>query len=121
MQTTMLCRCGVFSSAIKCAAPPGTPERGKGLGRVGEKLAAEIRIDPGPGDGPRAAMRADLVLIGLDNGVERGRIDIAFLDQDGFQRAHAQLHFRQFGAMPVVVFVVAHIVLLPHPSACINP
>ncbi len=86
-------------------------QRGECLARVVEQLAAEIGIDPGLGDGAGAAMRADLVLIGLDNGVERGRIDIAFFDQDGFQRAHPQLHFRQLGTVPVVVLVVAHSVI----------
>jgi hypothetical protein len=64
-------------------------ESGKGLARVLKQLPAEVRIDPGLGDGARAAMRADFVLVGLDDGIERGRLDIAFFGQDGFQRADA--------------------------------
>ena len=50
-----------------------------------------------------AVARADLGLVGLDDGVERGRIDVALLGQHGLQRAHAQLRFRQLGMLVVVV------------------
>ena len=44
---------------------------------------AEGRIGPGLGDDARAVVRADLGLVGLDDGVERGRIDVALLGQHG--------------------------------------
>ncbi len=42
--------------------------------------------------------------------VERGRIDVALLGQDGLQRAHAQLHLGQLRAVLVVMIVVVVIV-----------
>ena len=47
------------------------------------------------GDDPRAVVRADLGLVGLDDGVERGRVDVALLGQNRFERAHAQLGLGQ--------------------------
>src|ERR1700754_53991 len=51
-------------------------------------------------------MRADPRFIGFDDGVERGRIDIALLGENGFERAHAQLHLGQFRAVLVIVVVM---------------
>ena len=75
------------------------------------KRLLEGRIGPGLGDHLRAIMRADLGLIGLDDGVERGRIDVAFFGQDGFQRAHAQLGLGQFRMRVVVVMMMVVIVI----------
>src|SRR4051812_40512090 len=55
-------------------------------------------------------MRADLGLVGLDDGVERGRLDVAFLSQNRFERAHADLHFGQFRAVLMIVVVVVMVV-----------
>ena len=60
-------------------------------------------IGPGLGDDDRAVARADLGLVGLDDGVERGRVDIALLGQHGFQRADAKLRLRQLRAVLVIV------------------
>jgi hypothetical protein len=62
-------------------------------GGVVEQRPLECGIGPGFGYDARADMRAHLGLVGLDDGVEGGRIDIAFFGQHGFQRPHAQLHF----------------------------
>ncbi len=43
--------------------------------------------------------------------VERRRIDIAFFGQHGFQRAHAQLGFRQLGMVVVVMMVIVGVVV----------
>ena len=51
-------------------------------------------------------MRADLGLVGFDQRVDGGGVEIAFLGQHGFERADAQLHLGQFRA--VVVMVVVH-------------
>ena len=67
------------------------------LGRVFQQPSLELGVGPGAGDDAGADMRADLGLEGLDDLVERGRIDIALFGQDGFERAHPQLHVRQLG------------------------
>ena len=92
-------------------------ERADGLGGVLEQGLAECRVGPGLGDDARAVVRPDLGLIGLDDGVERGGLDIALLSQDRFQRAHPDLHLGQFRAVlviMVVVVVVRVIVVLRH-------
>ena len=47
-------------------------------------------------------VRADPGLIGLDDGVQRRRIDITLLGQDRFQRAYAQFGLRQFRMVVIV-------------------
>ena len=73
------------------------------LGGVFQQRLFERRIGPCLGDDLRAIVRADLGLIGLDDRVERGRVDIAFFAQDRFERAHAQLHLGQFRMRLAVV------------------
>jgi hypothetical protein len=51
-------------------------------------------------------VRADFGFVGLDHRVECGGIDVAFLGEHRLQRAHAQLHFGEFRAIPVLVVVV---------------
>ena len=88
------------------ADPAHVAHRGDRLGGVLQQRLLERRIGPGLGDDDRAVARADLGLVGLDDGVERGRIDVALLGQHGFQRAHAKLRFRQLRAVLVVMIVV---------------
>ena len=64
------------------------------------------RIGPGAGHHAGAVARADLGLVGLDQKVERGGIDIALLGQDGFERAHAQFGLGQFRMVVVVMMMV---------------
>ena len=66
-----------------------------------EQRALESRIGPGLGDRAGAVVRADPGLVGLDDAIERGRIDIALLGQDRFQRPHPQLHLGQLRAVGV--------------------
>ncbi len=89
-------------------------ERADRLGAVLEQRLLERRIGPGLGDDARAVVRADLGLIGLDDGVERGRLDIAFFGQDRLERAHAQLGLGQLGMVVVVVMMVVVIVVVSH-------
>ena len=107
MHTTMLWRCGVFSTATRWSPVRATwPSVADRRGGVFQQRLPECRIGPGLGDHLRAVVRADLGLVGLDDGVERGRLDIALLGQDRFERAHADLHLGQFRAMLVVMVVV---------------
>ena len=71
------------------ADPADMAERADGLGGVLQQGFLEGRIGPGFGDDPRAVVRADPGLVGLDDGVERGRLDIALFGQDRLERAHA--------------------------------
>ena len=90
-------------------------QRGDRRRGVLQQRLAEGGIGPGPGDDGCAVARADLGLVGLDDGIERRRIDVAFLGQNGLQRADAALSLRQFRAMLVmrVVIVVCHGIGLP--------
>jgi hypothetical protein len=74
------------------------------------------QIVPGLGDHTRAIVRPDLALIGLDDGVERGRINVALLGQHRLQGAHAQLGLGKFRAVLVIIVVM---IVLGHgaPSA----
>jgi len=94
------------------ADPADMTERAHRLGGVIQQRPFEGRIGPGFGDDVRAIVRADFGLIGLDDGIERRRIDVAFLGQDRLQRADAQFGLRQFRmvvmVMVVVVIMFAH-------------
>ena len=106
MQTTRLWRSGVFSSGDHVLAlPAAIAEFGDGRRRVVQQARAILRIAPGARDDAGAVARPDLVLVGLDDRVERRRIDIALFDQQRFERAHAQRDFGEFG---MVVVMVAH-------------
>ena len=82
-------------------------KRTNGFRTVLEQRALEGGIGPGLGYDNLAVMRPDLRLERLDDGVERRRIDVAFLGQNSLERAHAQLHLGQLGAVIVVMIVVA--------------
>ena len=111
MQTTMLWRCGVFSTATRWSPTRLTwPSVLTAAVASSQQGLLEGRICPGLGDNLRAVMRADLGLVSLDDGIQRSRIDIAFLGQDRLQRAHAQLGLRQFGM--VVIVVVSGVVIV---------
>ncbi len=103
MQTTMLWSAGVFSTATRWSPTrlswPSARDR---LGGVREQRLLERRIAPGLGDDAGAVVRTDLGLVGLDDEVERGRIDVALLGQDRLERAHAQLRLRELRAVLVV-------------------
>ncbi len=59
-------------------------------------------------------MRPDLRLVGLDDRIERRRIDVALLRQDGFEGADPKLHLRKLGAMFVImVMIVAMMMVVP--------
>ena len=89
-------------------------ERRDGGGAVLQQAALEVGIGPGLGDDARAVVRADLGLVGLDDEIERLGVDVALLGQDGFERAHPQLHLAELGAVVVVIVVV--VLLVAHAS-----
>ena len=60
------------------------------LGASLQQPAFVLRVAPGPGDDTGAPLRAYLVGIGLDPGVDGLRVDQPFFDQQGFQRLDAQ-------------------------------
>ena len=110
MQTIMLCSCGVFSTAIRCS-----PTRPTCSAIVATALLAssssdclKVRIAPRLGDDLRADMRADLGFIKLDDAIERGGFDISLVDQNGFERAHPEIHLGKIGALIVIVIMFSH-------------
>ena len=112
MQTIMLCRCWrVLDRDQVVADPVEHAERGHRLAGVVEQRFFERRIAPGLGDDAGADMRADFGLVGLDQRVDGGGIEIALLGQHGFERADAQLHLGQFGAVVVRAVVVRALVV----------
>ena len=70
------------------------------------------RIDPGLGDRLGAVVRADPGLVGLDDGVERLRIDVALLGQDGFEGADAKLGLGQLRTVLVVMIVMVVMIVV---------
>ena len=62
------------------------------LGGIIEQCSFESRINPGLGDDTSTVPWSNLGFVCLDNCVERSLFYITLLNQNRFQRAHAQLH-----------------------------
>jgi hypothetical protein len=88
--------------------------RGDRLGGVFEQRILERRIGPGLGDDHRAVARADLCLIGLDDGNERGRIALAIIGKHRLQSAHAQLRLAELRAVVMIVVMVVIVLVSGH-------
>ena len=102
------CAASACSRAPRCARPAGPHSRARRWPRSRRRSSHSpvVRIAPGLGDHMRAVARADLGLVGLDQEVERRRVDIALLGQHRFERAHAQLGLGELRMVVVVVMVV---------------
>ena len=97
---------GVFDRHDVFALASGIAEFRYRRRSVREQAGAKGRVDPGPRHHAGAVSRPDLDLVGFDQEIERGRIDIAFFGQNGFQRTHPQFGLGQFRMVVVVVMVV---------------
>ena len=71
----------------------GTPEAelGDRRGRVAQQARPVDVVRPRPRDDLGPVLRPDVVLIELDDGVDRVRRDETAFDEDRFERAGAQL------------------------------
>ena len=93
MQTTRLCVSVAVENRLHVLAlAAAEAERGDRRGRVALQPVGIGRIAPGSCHDLGAVARPDLALVGLDDGVDRRRIDQPLLRQDGFQRAHPRRH-----------------------------
>jgi hypothetical protein len=84
-------------------------ERGDGGGGVAQQPFPVGRIRPNLG----AVARPDFGLLSLDQRIDCGGIDVGFLDQNRFERTHAQLDIGQLAAV-VIVAMTVHCCILPH-------
>src|SRR5207248_11661000 len=84
--------CGVLEGNHGLALPARVAERSDGSGGVPKEPVAKLRIDPRPRDHPRAIAWPGLPLIGVDQDIERRRIDVSLLRQDRPQRLDPPLH-----------------------------
>ena len=69
--------------------------------RVPQQPGLEIVVQPGARDDLRPAPRPDLLLVGLDPGVDRGGVDQPLLGQQAFQRPDAEGGIGRHVAVPV--------------------
>jgi len=83
-------------------APDNTQFRHRIAGICHETLLI-FRINPCVRNNPRTKMRADFVLVSIDDSVKRGAIDKSLLHQKRFEGLHAQRHVRRNGLMVVIV------------------
>jgi hypothetical protein len=99
---------GVFQHSHVLALRASETQFGDGCGSVGEETLFVRGIDPGAGYYAGAVARADLVLIGIYEGVERGGIDQAFFDQQRFESFDAESGVGWDGLVVVMVIVIRH-------------
>ena len=76
--------------------------------RIGKQALLELGVEPRARDNARAVARPDLVLISVDQRVERGRIDQPLLDQQGFERHDPQRRVGWRFLVIVLVIVIFH-------------
>lgn len=80
---------------------------------IGQQSGAEFGIVPGAGDKAGPDLRTNIALIKVDDGVQRGRVDQPFFDQNCLQRLHPKRGFgRQKAVRIVIVMVMRHGVIL---------
>ena len=95
MQTTRLCTLGRFQRR-PCARPARRcTELGNRGGCVLEHPFLVLGVDPGPRHDARAVVRPDFVLHRVDQGIERGRVHEAFLDEQRFERLDPECEIRR--------------------------
>lgn len=99
-------RIGILDHFQMLALPPGKGQFGHRRGSVCQQALFVSGIDPGLGHHLRPATRADFGLVGLDNQIQRVRIDIALGQQNSLERTHPDGGFRQFRTMIVIVIMV---------------
>ena len=107
MQTIMLWTCrrvGDDDHVVALGALEA--ELGDRRGAVGQQARAVLVVDPRARDDLGAVLRADVVLVELDDGVDRVGGDQAALGEQRLERAGAQLDLRRRTRMVVVVLVV---------------
>src|SRR5262249_46280407 len=76
------------------------------LSRVGKERCLEHGIVPGLGDRVSPDMRTDSGLVGLDDLIESGGLDISLFNENGLERAYPEIHLRELRTMIVIVIVV---------------
>src|SRR5262249_10205600 len=86
----------------------GITKRSKRLCWFGEKSLLEVLIEPRPGYNSSPIPGPDFFLVGLDQKIDRRRIDITLLMENTFEGADAEFHFRQVGAFVIVVVFMRH-------------
>ena len=71
------------------------PEFRDGRLRVGEETSSVGRVDPCAGDDPSTVAWPHLGLVGVDQRVEGRRVYQSLLHQEGLERPHAEVGFRE--------------------------
>ncbi|MCY1231480.1 hypothetical protein D9M72_439310 [compost metagenome] len=92
------------------ALPAGIAEAGDRFRRIALQPRGKIGIDPGLGHHAGTVARADLRFIGLDDRVDRRRIDQPLLGQHRFQRLHPRFHVGEMVVMVMMVVIVTMMV-----------
>ena len=108
---------GVLHRHHVLALPAGVAQRGDRRGGIGQQPLPEGRIDPGPRHHTRAIARADAGLVGVDQRIERGGVDVTLLREHAFEGAHAQVHLAEFAVFMVMVVVIVRHAPDVSPSA----
>ena len=107
MQTTMLWIDGrVLDHDHVLALTAGIAKFGDGGCGIGQKPGFVGGIGPGPRHDTRAVPRADLVFVVFDDRIQRGGIDKALFNQQGFERLDPQRRVAGNGAVIVGMFMV---------------
>ena len=76
------------------ALEAGVAKRSNCVRRFRKESLLKFLIDPRLGYNAGPIARADFFLVGLDQKIERSRIDIALLGENTLKRADTQLHLR---------------------------
>jgi hypothetical protein len=89
------------------ALPAGEAERRNCLSRIALQPPGVVRIVPGFRHHLGAIARSDLLLVGLDDHIDRRRIDQPLLGKDRLQRPHPGCHRIEF-IVVIMIVIVGH-------------
>jgi hypothetical protein len=90
------------------ALPAMKTQGSDGSSCIPKQPIAKGRIDPSFSDDPCTVARSYLVLIGIDYGIDRRRIDVALLFQDGPKRPNPQIYLGKLAMVAVFEIVWSH-------------
>ena len=97
---------GVLDRNQVIAGPSHMTERADRFARILQQGFFEGGVSPRLGDNPRTVVWANFRFIGLNDGVQRGRLDISLFSQNCLQRADAQFSLGEFRMIVVVMMIV---------------
>ena len=97
------------------------PQLGHNRGGIFQKRLFKIRLGPCARHNMRAIFGANFIFIGINDRIQRGRVDQPLLRQQAFQRFYPQRRVGRQQGMGVVVIVIVIVMVMWHKAMMKQP